>query len=126
MLAALNALINMIKYYCCLINLKSFDSCKGTLLSGMFFRKRFKLLIFLVKILLSKKRNLKNKNNRKICHLRMPMLIVLVGDPATLGVTKSLDSRYRHSGMTELLFRTVVCKCRYYQDRKKNTHMTIS
>jgi len=62
----------------------------------------------------------------------MPMLIVLVGDPATLGVTKSLDydphpcgspfgsgiaclnsfqtnlSRHKHSGMMKFLFRTVV------------------
>jgi len=30
----------------------------------------------------------------------MPMLIVLVGDPATLNTAKSLDSRHKHSGMT--------------------------
>ena len=33
-------------------------------------------------------------------HLRMPMIILLVGDLATLQRLKTLDSRHKHSGMT--------------------------
>ncbi len=84
-------------------------SCVGTLLSGMFFRKRLKLLIFSRKTLLVKRCNLKNKNNRKICHLRMPVSEIQwhwVLQSHWIPDKSIREWRNYYSGQTELLFQT--------------------